>query len=625
MRMTGSTHGTQERQNSYEAQSDHHSGTPTKSSRPILVERRWVSEIAYAALVLAAVALIVSPVLRRAGWPLNDGWTSPLILVQIYAAHLRHLDLFPVWSSSDGTGMGSPILLYYQRTFFYVAGLIYLLLGGELKPAVVVTIAIFLMVGAYGMRSALGVITNSRLFSTVGSLGFLFTNYVFTDWFDPRGDLAEFSALMIVPWLLLWCLILLKDRRFSFMLIPVMVLLVNTHSAIALVSLVSLFVALGTFIAIAGFSGLRNIALRLAITVAATTLLLAPLFLAELRFSKFYDPQTKVTAGGFLSTQQFDSFWSYFYGGLHRWLVPPVVPFVQIDFAIWVPIAVALVAAGAYWALNRRGRGSSYFGRLVHMPIMVFLIGSLLVYLFLQMGISASVYRLFPPLQVISFPSVMLSFITPLGIILVVAIADSVRRRSAFRKLWWTLAALWLASLIVLSPISSSLPASPDAKPGQFPSMALFTTPMYLDYQAFSLVAQGTDLLPLYGAFLPKVFTTSGSELKNDIPLYLKLHQHQAGAQSLSQVPCTVIGPSRAPFETLQLRFSVTCSGPTQLALPISYNAYSKVYVVEKGGALHQIPYSRVRTDPRIVIDVTGFRSATLVVHLPTWWGVLMP
>ena len=339
MRMTGSTHGTQERQNSYEAQSDHHSGTPTKSSRPILVERRWVAEIAYAALVLAAIALIVSPVLRRAGWPLNDGWTSPLMLVQIYAAHLRHLDLFPVWSSSDGTGMGTPILLYYQRTFFYVAGLIYLLLGGELKPAVVVTIAIFLMLGAYGMRSALGVITNSRLFSTVGSLGFLFTNYVFTDWFDPRGDLAEFSALMIVPWLLLWCLILLKDRRFSFMLIPVMVLLVNTHSAIALVSLVSLFVALGTFIAIAGFSGLRSIALRLAITVAATTLLLAPLFLAELRFSKFYDPQTKVTAGGFLSTQQFDSFWSYFYGGLHRWLVPPVVPFVQIDFAIWVPIA----------------------------------------------------------------------------------------------------------------------------------------------------------------------------------------------------------------------------------------------------------------------------------------------
>ena len=250
--------------------------------------------------------------------------------------------------------MGTPILLYYQRTFFYVAGIIYILIGGELKPAVVVTIAIFLAVGAYGMRSALGVITSSRLFSTVGSLGFLFANYVFTVWFDPRGDLAEFSALMIVPWLLLWCLILVKHRRVSFTLIPVMVLLVNTHSGIALVSLITLLVALGTFIAIAGLAGLRDIALRFTIIVTATTLLLAPLFLAELRFSRFYDPQTKVTAEGFLSTQQFVSFWSYFYDGSHHWLVAGGTAFVQIDFAIWVPVALALLGAGAYWALKGR-------------------------------------------------------------------------------------------------------------------------------------------------------------------------------------------------------------------------------------------------------------------------------
>ena len=580
--------------------------------------------MAYAALVLAAIALILSPVLRRSGWPLNQGFTPPLMLVQIYAAHLRHLDLFPVWSSSDGIGMGSPILLYYHRTFFYVAGFFYLLLGDELKPAVVATIAIFLIIGAYGMRSALGVITTSRLFSTVGSLGFRFTNYVFTDWFDPRGDLAEFSALMIVPWLLLWCLILVKHRRVSFILIPVIVLLVNTHSGIALVSLITLSRRLGTFIATAGFAGLRDVALRLTITVAATTVLLAPLFLAELRFSQFYDPQTKVTAGGFLSTQHFISFWSYFYDGAHRWLFGKDHAFVQIDFAIWVPVAFALVAAGVYWTLNRRPR-TSYLGHLVQMPIMVFLIVSLIVYMFLQMGISAVVYRLIPPLQVISFPWVMLAFITPLGIILVVAIADGVKRRDGLRGLWWTLAAFWLASLIVLSPISSSLPPNRDAKSGQFPSIGLFTTPKYVDYRAFSLLAQGSALGPLYDAFLPKVFTKSGAELSDDGALYQKLHKHQAGAQSLSQVPCTVIGPLHAPFEALQLRFSVTCSGPTQLALPISYNAYSKVYVTGKGGTLHQIPYFRVRTDPRIVIDVTSFRSGRLVVHLPTLWGVLMP
>ena len=311
-------------------------------SRPTWTQRRWVYEVGYALLVVGASALVLSPVLRRSGWPLNQGSTAPLLLVQIYAAHFRHLDFFPVWSSSDGIGMGSPVLLYYHRDFFYIAGLIYALFDG-LKASVVATITVFLVVGAYGMRQALGVVTNSRLLRTVGSLGFLFTNYVFTDWLDPRGDLAEFSALMIVPWLLYWCLNLVKYRRVSFVLIPVMVLLVNAHSAIALLSLFTLLIALAAFVTFAGFQGLRAISLRLIASVAGATLLLAPTLLAELRFSQFYDPQTKNTANSYTVSQQFVSFGSYFYDSSHRWLTSFNQPdFVQIDFAIWVPVAAVL-------------------------------------------------------------------------------------------------------------------------------------------------------------------------------------------------------------------------------------------------------------------------------------------
>ena len=158
-----------------------------KVRRPSLSERRWAYEIGYAVLVVAAAALVLSPVLVRSGWPLNQGTTAPLLLVQIYAAHIRHLDFFPVWSSSDGIGMGSPVLLYYHRLFFSVAGLIYAVVGRGLKQSVVATIAIFLVVGAYGMRRALGAVTDSKLLRVAGSIGFLFTNYVFTDWLDPRG------------------------------------------------------------------------------------------------------------------------------------------------------------------------------------------------------------------------------------------------------------------------------------------------------------------------------------------------------------------------------------------------------------------------------------------------------
>ena len=168
-------------------------------------DKRWIYEVAYACVVLGAAALILSLVGRHSGWPLGGQYFNELLLIPMYAAHFRHLDLFPVWSSTDGLGLGTPVLLFYQKAFFYVAGTVYVLLGGSLKPTLIISIAVFLAIGAYGMRRALTLVTESRMLQVLGSLGFLFTNYVFTDWLQ-RGDLPEFSAVMIVPWLLFCCL-----------------------------------------------------------------------------------------------------------------------------------------------------------------------------------------------------------------------------------------------------------------------------------------------------------------------------------------------------------------------------------------------------------------------------------
>jgi hypothetical protein len=58
------------------------------------------------------------------------------------------------------------------------------------------------------------------------------------------------------------------------------------------------------------------------------------------------------------------------------------------------------------------------------------------------------------------------------------------------------------------------------------------------------------------------------------------------------------------------------------VALPISYNASSSVFVADRRG-LHRISYFHVPTDPRIVIRVSGSQPTTVVVHLPTLWGIL--
>ena len=129
----------------------------------------WPYELVYLVAVLAAAALALTLAGRRPGWSLGQTPPDPL-LVQIYAAHFRHGDLFPVWSSSDAYGMGTPVLLFYQRTFFMVGGLVFIVLGGSLKATLLVTVAIFMVVGAYGMRKALGVVTDSRMLQVVGSI-----------------------------------------------------------------------------------------------------------------------------------------------------------------------------------------------------------------------------------------------------------------------------------------------------------------------------------------------------------------------------------------------------------------------------------------------------------------------
>ena len=595
--------------------------------------RDWAFEGAYAAVLLVAVLLVLSPVLRRAGWPLNQGSTAPLLLVQMYAAHIRHLDLFPVWSSTDGIGLGSPVLLFYHRTFYYLAGLVLALTGVGLKSAVVVTLAAFLVVGAYGMRRAIGLVTDSRVIRMVGSIGFLFTNYAFTDWLDPRGDLGEFAAMMLVPWLLVWCLDLVSTGRASFLLVPVLFLLVNTHSAIALFSVLAIVIALAVFLVQSGWPALRALAPRLALVAVAASATVAPLLFAEYRFLGNYDPQTKNTAFGYEVSQQFVGFATYFYDGAHRWLTPYPRNFVQIDFAIWIPLAIATVALVVAWVRrtpseqDRDRDRKPAPSRRPAAATTTFLVVSLLFFLVMQVRESLFVYRLIPPLEVINFPWRMLSFITPLGILLVAVVADrAVRRYWVPRGARWGLAAGWLGSLALLSPMTAGIGYNwgyLSAGPGQLTAMGVFLAPARIDYNTFHGFFLGTGQGALYGVFLPKVTGTGAAATHRDTELYRKLTAHPPGGQSLSRVHCTITGPARAEFETLALQYRVTCAGATRLALPVSINPSSTVYVRGPGGGLRRIPYFAVPGDPRVVIDVRSPGTEQVILHLPTLWGVL--
>ncbi len=593
--------------------------------RLVPARRRWQIEIGFALIALLAVALILSIVGRHAGWPINDESTTQAFETQIYAAHFRQLDFFPIWSTSDAFGLGTPLPLYYHKVFFAVSGFAFLLLG-NVKATLVVSLGLFMIVGVYGMRTALSVITKRKMLITVGALAFIFTNYAFTDWL-VRGDFAEFSAMMIVPWLLWWCLKLVKVGTASFAIIPIMLLLVLAHNLTALSSIIVLLAALATCVLLSGISSLKKMGRRLVISIVAVAVVLSPLILAELKFNRYYSPATKATQGPFRASRNFVASGDYFWNSGFRWLTDyasrtparPNTLAVQIDFAIWIPIALALPVLLVLFLRRRH-----LLDRYLSTPVMVFIFGSLAIFMLFQFPVSRPVYEAIAPLQLLQFPWRMMVFITPLGIIAVVMLADALFHRTAhtWAPVSPVLSLAWLASILALSPLLATF------QNYGFLADAQLVAPRY---QTF-----GRPPLLYAAEYLPQIQNERSLTTLTTYRALLATHDlaeplpggslAAAGGDAPGTrrgATCTVVEPRNTKFEALKIELSVTCDRATRLALPISYNAYTTITVTNSQGNSQPVPYRHLRTDPRIIVEVGSTKTEHLVITLPSLWKVL--
>ncbi len=590
--------------------------------------RRLAFELAYLLATVAAAALALSLAGRRPGWPVGQTFGQDPLLVQIYAAHYRHGDFLPVWSSSDAYGFGTPVPLFYHKAFFVVGATVYLLLGGALKPTLVITLAAFMVVGAYGMRKALSVITGDRVLQVVGSLAFLFTNWSFVEWLS-RGDLAEFSALMVVPWLLYWCLTLVKERRVSWSVVPTMVVLVDAHSAVALVSTVVIAVTGIVFLASYGGVGVRAVYRRLVVAVGATAVILAPMLIAELKMSRDYDPASKITEFGADVAHHFVApWWGYLYLPAYRWLSPTNANLdVQLDFLITALLVAGLITVTVRWSR----RPSTTPASAVDRPVLAVLALSLGAYLFMQFRVSLPVYDVLAPFKVITFPYRMMTFITPLALLLAGLVADwyvrLARQRWPVRVHWVppALAVLWLALLVLLGPVTAHEPPSAVSLVPNAPFLPVeaLTAPAKTSVQHYPDVF--VEYGPMFIEYLPKVNGADGHELRSDSSIYQKLHADHGRDASLSSVPCTVTERSGTGFESLRQTYVVKCAGPTLVALPISYNSFTRVGEVGRDGQVRPVAVHHVPTDPRLVVRVDNDAPHLLAVDLPTLAQILFP
>jgi hypothetical protein len=479
------------------------------------------------------------------------------------------------------------------------------------------------------MRKALSLITESRLLMVVGSVGFLISNWTFSEWL-LRADLAEFSALMIVPWLIYWCLTLIRDRRWSWSIIPVVVALVWAHNTVALLAIIMLVVTGVAFLICYRLAGLRAVAYRLTVSLGLTALILAPGLLAEVKMGEYYDPASTITnENTFVSSFTFVKPWAVLYNSSFHWLsrtVNKAVPFgldLQLDVAITLLLILGFVTALVLW-FRRHVRHAAAEVPDVNRVIVTVLVVSFIIYQLMQFRFSLPAWDAFWQLKVIGYPFRMMTFSIPVAFVLAGVVADwylrlyRARRPDSTWRLPAVVAALWLGLFVVLSPIVAREPA-PVA--GKYPNLPF--VPISVLTEPNTTTFTTNPLGPLFAEYLPKVEGGNGQTLEFDTSLYQRLHDHHNEAASLSSVHCAVTQTSGTEFESLEATYRVTCGGPTLMALPISFNPFTKITERTSATGSSAISVLHVPTDPRIVIRVPSRGTHTFTVQLPTLSSIL--
>lgn len=541
------------------------------------------------ALFLVVAIVTVYPALRVPGaWPVGHDTTFAFARSEILAEHLRNGDLFPVWSSSDAYGLGTPSPLYYHKLLFYVAAA-FLLLGLPLKGAVAGTLIFFLVVGMVGMRLALLRLNVSSALANIGAIALAWSSYTFTDWL-VRGALPDFAAMMLVPWLLWWALGLVIHRRFGLSVVPVLSLMYLAHNVIALLAMV--VVAGAVLVALIEARERLALLRRAAIAGALVAAFIGPQLRLNAMFSPDYDIN-QILPEQWQPKNQLRPFGEYFLDRSYNWTTnDPWDYTVCVGWALWVALAAVLVVR-ARGRRNERARLADP-GTFLARPEM-FLLCLLTVYMAVQTPMFVFVYE-FSYLRFVQFPWRSMALVTPVLILLVLSLAH----RSLPREARLPACSVLLAGIFAASPILAVKAPTFD--------VALRTKGHFVAHQNATL---GNAIL-VVGEYLPVVHQSGRRLTPSEVmTIYSEFARRGSVTQVLSGV-CRV-EDGRREFEGGARTFAVDCAGASAIALPVSYNRFSTVTIAgEESG------YRRLDDDPRLIVDLPAGTRGELRIELPT-------
>lgn len=383
-------------------------------------------DLVLSALARASVALIAYALLARlltwaafeAGWPANHERLAMFERVEMYRRAFVAHDWLPLWTPYPAAGHGSAMPLIYHRLFSGFGGLLALKIGA--LRATRWSLVVGLALGGYGMHRAAATLGARRGIRLAAGVLFVASPYVLTDWLI-RGAVAEFSAMMVLPWFLAALVRFSRGEAVGVRLGLLGALLFHAHSMICLFALPMPVIAGLVAIARPGRpgTGMRAAAL---LRVASAGLQFSAIFL--LLTGPFLVAITLVRSR--FRFEVLDTFHAaHEYTPWSRHLLDNIEWGVNIKpFSVEVGVAIVVLCAGfGFVAFTTRTR-------VVNGPF-VFLVLSLALYAYLLHPASTWVYYRVPGASLLQFPWRLLVFVAPIGVLLACTMAQALVRDRA--------------------------------------------------------------------------------------------------------------------------------------------------------------------------------------------------
>ncbi len=466
-------------------------------------------------------------------------------------------------------GYGTPSVFFYHKAFYYISALL-LLATGSVKVALTGALAFWMFIGGIGIYLCAAQFTRNRLIKLSTIPLFLLSNYAFVDWL-VRGAMAEFAAMMLVPFVLLWCVIVLRGERLAYWIAPILYIVFFAHNILA-VFLLPIIVA-AYIVAVRRYKHLRTLQSHknLLISGIITVCAMLPYLVIYMYYATDYSPSSSITADGYTPMNYFVPISQYLYDGDNIWLRSIMDFTTQLDIAV---VLICTIGAGLYiWSKVKAKR--------VTMPSSdkVFMMCILLGLLFLQTSFAEPIYRMIAVMQLIQFPWRLLVIIIPILLCFYAITIDFALRRKYLSRMYvGVVAVLAVGATIFLSPLTHHFQFT-------FLPEELLEAPITSDLKYISNMG--------IGEYFPAYVRADGGQ-----PTMAEKRERYLQNTFPAPKDCTVLEIT-GRTESLRRYFQINCSSSSNVSLPHNYSNLVEVYKDNVRTA-----YWRTPTDPRIHVGV---------------------